>query len=376
MKNRFKSKLKKKSSASAEPRKRRSIKHVIRRKKPTINSEAPRITNETVAAHRDEVLSSARKYITPLQQSKHRIVVVSTTLFIVTLVFFVTYCTLSLYKLQTNSTFLYRVTQVVPFPIARIGGDFVAYENYLFELRRYVHYYNTQVKIDFKDPRYKDQLVDFRRRAAEKVVNDAYIKELAKTHSVTVSDREVNDQVELLRAQNRLGNTNQVFEDVLKDYFGWTVDDFKRSIRQDLLAEKLVAKLDTETKARADAALNELKGGADFTTVAKKYSDDAATKENGGDLGVVVDRTSRDLGPQATDALFKLKPGEYSGIINVGSSLEIIKSLEVNGEKARAAHIVFSFNDVNQYLNDVKDKRKAKYYIKLPEAKQETAPQK
>lgn len=356
------------------PRKRRSLKHIVRRKREVINPDAPRITNETVAVHRDEVLSNARKYIMPLQQSKHRIVMVSTSLFIVMIVVFVTYCTLALYKLQTNSTFLYRVTQVIPFPIARIGTDFVAYENYLFELRRYVHYYDTQVKIDFNDPRYKDQLADFRRRAAEKVVNDAYIKELAKTHGITVSDREVNDQVELLKAQNRLGNTNQVFEDVLKDYFGWTVTDFKRSIRQDLLAEKLLAKLDVETQARANAALNELKGGADFAVVAKKYSDDPATKENGGDLGMVIDRTTRDLTPQATDALFKLKPGEHSEIINIGSSLEIIKNLETNGEKVRAAHIIFSFNDINEYLNDLKDKQKAKYYIKLEAPKQEVQP--
>ena len=30
----------------------------------------PRITNETVAEHREEVLSSARKYIYPLQHSR------------------------------------------------------------------------------------------------------------------------------------------------------------------------------------------------------------------------------------------------------------------------------------------------------------------
>ncbi len=37
-------------------------------------SNVPRITNETVGDHREEVLSSARKYIYPLKQSKHRVV--------------------------------------------------------------------------------------------------------------------------------------------------------------------------------------------------------------------------------------------------------------------------------------------------------------
>ena len=37
-------------------------------------SNVPRITNETVIDHREEVLSSARKYIYPLQHSKHLVV--------------------------------------------------------------------------------------------------------------------------------------------------------------------------------------------------------------------------------------------------------------------------------------------------------------
>src|SRR6478672_386206 len=42
----------------------------------------PRITNETVAEHREEVLSSARKYIYPLSHSKRRIVAISAAIFV------------------------------------------------------------------------------------------------------------------------------------------------------------------------------------------------------------------------------------------------------------------------------------------------------
>src|SRR5690554_766393 len=130
-----------------------------------LNENVPRITNETVAAHRDEVLNSARKYIYPLQHSKHRIVLISTTLVIAAVVIFFTYCTLALYRYHDTSTFLYRVTQVIPFPIARAGGRFVAYENYLFEVRRYKHYYETQLQVDFSVPKDKEQLDQSKRRA-------------------------------------------------------------------------------------------------------------------------------------------------------------------------------------------------------------------
>jgi hypothetical protein len=339
----------------------------LRRKgEPEVQEAVPRITNETVAAHREEVLGSARKYIYPLQHSKHRIVLVSTALIIMAMVVFFTYSTLALYKFQSSSTFLYRVSQVIPFPIARASGRFVSYEDYLFELRHYTHYYENQLNTDFSDPKNAPQLADFKRRALDKVINDAYIKELAEQQGVTVTDTEVGDQITTVRNQNRLGSDDKVFEDVLKDYWGWSVDDFKRSLRQELLAQKVVAKMDTETADRANAALTELQGGADFAVVAKKYSDDVRTKDAGGELGYPIERTDRNLTAQATDALFKLQPGQISPVINDGYGLEILKNIETQGERIRGAHILFNFKDINGYVNDLKDKQKARAFISLP----------
>ncbi|MDB5185923.1 MAG: Peptidylprolyl isomerase [Candidatus Saccharibacteria bacterium] len=339
---------------------------LTRKKNASLDENAenvPRITNETIAAHREEVLSSARKYIYPLQHSKHRIVLISTTLFITMIVVFFTYCTLALYKFQSTSTFLYRVTQVIPFPVARVGSDFVSYESYLFELRHYIHYYETQLKTDFTDPKNQEQLNEFKKRALDKVINDAYVKQLAKHNDVSVPDQEVNNQITILRTQNRLGGSDKVFEDVLKDFWGWTVDDFKRSLHQEILAQKVVAKLDTETKAKADNVLAQLKAGGDFAALAKQNSDDVVTKDNGGEFGFPVDKTNKDLSALTTDALFKLKPGQTSDIVDIGYALQILKNIEVSGDKIRGAHILFTYKDSGTYVNDLKDKQKARVYI-------------
>lgn len=338
----------------------------LRKKEPELQEAAPRITNETVAAHREEILGTARKYIYPLQHSKHRIVLISTGLFIVTIVAFFTYATLALYKFQSNSTFLYRVTQVFPFPIARAGGRFVAYENYLFELRHYTHYYENQLEYDFSDPKNAPQLADFKRRALDKVVNDAYVKQIAEQHDITVSSQEVDDQIAIVRNQNRLGGNEEVFEDVLRDYWGWSVNDFKRSLRQELLAQKVAATLDTDAHKRAEAALAEIRSGAKFEAVVKKYSDDARTKNNGGELPGLVERTDRDLSAQTTDALFRLKKGQVSDIVNTGYALEILKHLGAEGDRIKAAHIVFQFKDISEYINDLKEEKAARTYIALP----------
>ncbi len=330
-----------------------------------VEASNPKITNETVAEHREEVLSSARKYIYPLQHSKHKIVVITTTLFIVTLVAFVSYTTLSLYKLKSNSSFLYGVTKVFPFPVAKAGGNFVAYENYLFELRHYIHYYRNQQKLDFDSESGRQQLAEFKKRALDKVVNDAYVKQLAKQNNVTVSNQEVQAEIKIVRDQNRLGGSDKVFEDVLKEYWGWSVTDFERSLQQQLLAQKLLPILDKELVAKAQAAKSELDNKADFAKVAQKYSDDTITKDNGGEIDGEIDRSNREIAAQTVSTLFSLKPGQYSTVINTGYSLEIVKSLDKQGDKARAAHIVFNFKDIDAYLNDFKDQKKASLYIKL-----------
>ncbi len=354
--------------------KRRKNKAVNSAQQPADNGPVPRITNETIAAHREEVLSKARKYIYPLQHSKHRIVIISITLFILMIVAFFSYSTLALYRFQSTSTFLYRVTQVIPFPVARTGRNLVSYENYLFELRHYMHYYQNQQQLDFNSEAGQIQLAEYKRRALDKVVNDAYVKQLAKRNNVSVSNQEVEDQLVIVRKQNRLGDSEKVFEDVLKEFWGWSVDDFKRSLRQQLLAQKVVAAVDTETAKKAEAALTELKAGAEFGATAQKYSDDPATKDSGGELAFVIDKANRDLTAQTTEELFKLQPGQTSDIINIGYALEIVKSIEKNGDKVRGAHILFNFKDITTYLNDLKEKQKARIYISLPKSEQPLAP--
>ncbi len=329
----------------------------------TVPTTVPRITNDTIAAHREEVIGSARKYIYPLQHSKHRIVLISTGLLIAAIIGFFAYCTIAIYRFQSTSTFIYRVSQVIPFPVARAGGSFVSYESYLFNVRQYKHYYENQLKTNFDDPKNKPQLEAYKKQALDQVINDAYIKKLAQKYGVTVSEQQVNDQITILKNQNRLGNSDRVFEDVLKDYYGWSVNDFKRSLREQLLSQNVVAKLDSATLDRANQAYAELKAGSDFAAVAKKYSDDQATKDTGGDIGV-VERTKRDLTAQTVDAIYKLKPGAYSPIINIGYSLEIVKNLETTPDgKVHAAHILFGYKPIDSYLNDLKDKQKARVYI-------------
>src|SRR5690606_34551935 len=83
-----------------------------RKKKPQSLAEAAagvaRVTNDTVAEHREEVLGAARKYIYPLQHSRHRIVIISVSILVAVVLAFFTYTLLALYRFHATSTFMYR----------------------------------------------------------------------------------------------------------------------------------------------------------------------------------------------------------------------------------------------------------------------------
>lgn len=329
-------------------------------------SSLPRITNETVAEHREKVLGSARKYIYPLEHSKHRIIVVSLSLLIAAVVGFFVYCGLELYKFQSTSSFIYRVTQVLPFPVAKAGSRYVSYENYLFEVRRYEHYYQTQQRVDFGSEGGKQQLATYKPKAMQEVVDAAYIKQLAATHHISVSGREVNDALDSLKAQNQLSGNNQELADVTNEFFGWSIDDLKRELKQELLAQKVAAALDTTAQAKANAAMAQLKNGADFAALAGKVSEDDATKTKGGEYAnQAITSASTDVPPAVVRALQKLKPGQYSTVVQAGSTLEIVKLLENNDGKMKAAHISFNVRDISDFLAPLKKAHPPHYYIKI-----------
>ena len=328
----------------------------------------PQITNETIAEHREEVLGGARKFIYPLAHSKRRIIVVTSVILAATIIALLAYSAAGLYKYYQHNAFLYRVTQVIPFPVARVGSNFVNYENYLFELRRQIHYYEEQQgneSNDFSAAEDLEQLQQFRKDALERVVSFAYVKKLANQYGIKVSSKEVEERITQMREQNRLGSNDKVFADVLRDFWGWSIADFKRSLKDQILIEKVAAQLDTEASQKAEALLAQAKSGADFAALAKANSGDPASAANGGDYGLAITRSNPNVPPQVINALYKLKPGEVSGIINTGRALEIVKLEKLENDVVTARHMVIPLKDIKAYIDELKAKQPPKTYINL-----------
>jgi hypothetical protein len=351
---------------------KKAVSKVLRR--PTLldvdqkNLEAPstalvRITNDTLE-HRREVLGKAKKFIYPLSHSKHKIVLISSFISIVSVLSLFVYSMLGLYKFQYTSNFFYRITKALPFPVARVGSNFVEYQDYLFELNHYVYYYQNQVNADFSTEDGKKQLLEAKKTALNRAVNNEYVAILAEENKLSVTTKEVDDAVATIKSTSNLDGSSRLFEGALKNFYNWSEKDFRKSIADQLLSQKVVKAVDTQTTTKIAEVKGALAAGTAFETIAKQYSDDVSTKDLGGFFGL-VDKTSKDVPPATLQKLFALQAGQVSEPIDIGAGIEIVKNLEVVGDKIKFAHIVIYYKDINEIINQKKDQNKTRLYIKL-----------
>lgn len=334
---------------------------------PVETTSPARVTNESIAQHREEVLKGARRFIYPLKASKHRIAIISGVIIGLVLVALLASSWYLLYRRQSHGDFAYRISQILPWPVARVNGSFVRYEEYLFELRHNVHYLSTQENVDFSTEEGQLQLAGLKQQAYRNTIDNAIIRQLAKEHGVSVSQDEVTQQIDLIRSSGGIGDSSQTLEDTLSDFYDWDVNDLRRVIRAQLLKQKLLPVLDTEVKPEAEAALSDVLGGADFKAIAKAQSDDTLTKDKGGELGVIA-RSNTELPPQLVETAFSLEAGQTSQeLVETLFGLHIVRTIEFrSADEARVAHIFFSYRDIDEFVTQKRSDISLSDYIQIP----------
>lgn len=87
-----------------------------------------------------------------------------------------------------------------------------------------------------------------------------------------------------------------------------------------------------EALARATAALERLRGGADFAEVAAEYSDDASVEQNGGDLGFFARGA---MVKPFEEAAFAMDSGELSEPVRTQFGFHLIKVQDIIPEEVQ-----------------------------------------
>ncbi len=113
--------------------------------------------------------------------------------------------------------------------------------------------------------------------------------------------------------------SDEEVEKFLEERVGKSGASSQMQIRQILISTK--GRSQTDAAAMMKEATDALESGESFEDVAKKYSE-GPEKTEGGSLGIVEEK---DLNPQIFEAVFPLKEGEVSGVIDTGDSLRVIR---------------------------------------------------
>jgi foldase protein PrsA len=93
--------------------------------------------------------------------------------------------------------------------------------------------------------------------------------------------------------------------------------------------QELTEQLKKEANDKIKAVQEKLKSGEDFAALAKSYSEDTASKENGGDIGFIsAGQTIKEF----EDAAFALKVGEVSDIVETTYGYHLIKATDHKDE--------------------------------------------
>ena len=212
-------------------------------------------------------------------------------------------------------------------------------------------------------PNWKPRLSDESKNLLRNLIDQSLMVQKAKDEDVNV-ETDIIKRLDQMRKQDNLATIEDLQKDAEQQGMNW--EDFKDQIRRQLLMQEVISRdvgsrivvtreelrkyynqhkdefksegvvhlaeilISTEkykpeeAEKRAKAALAELKGGARFNDVVKKYSD-GPSADQGGDIGLMKTAI---LAPTIAAALSKLEVNEYTDLIQTKNGYMILRLLE------------------------------------------------
>lgn len=199
---------------------------------------------------------------------------------------------------------------------------------------------NFPEKLSPKDLRYLQSM------AISQSVDFTLMLNQAK-REVKVSGSELNQTLENVAKNEKLASASQLKNVLQRQGMKW--NDFKKTVKDDILVQKLLAKKQQEAQVtpndlreirarhilirhkkgkekdvsdRVKRIYKRVQDGDDFTKLAVEFSEDPGSKDKGGDLGYF---TTGAMVKPFEEAAFKLKIGEVSPPVKTDFGYHIIK---------------------------------------------------
>jgi len=268
-----------------------------------------RITSDTVAQHRERILAGGRKFKYPIQYARHKLVFNAISITFVAIVIASIFTWWQLYPQQNTSEFIYRITKVIPVPVAVVDGQQVLYSDYLMKYLSSVRYLERKEQLSTKTDDGKRQVEYIKQKSMQYVIANAYASKLAPGLNVSVGSGELNDFLKHLRQTSSGEISDQTNNSVILDYYGWTPAEYRYIIEKELLRQKVSYAMDKSAQDFINDISASLKKNSktDFKTIVSALSKLSKVKVSYGASGWVP-KTNQD-GGLASEAVKLAKLG-------------------------------------------------------------------
>lgn len=352
----------------------------LKLRKKAVEQPSSRITNETVAEHRERILAGGRRFKYPMQYARHRLVFNTIIISLVALALIVVLIWQQLYVAQNTGTFLYRVTKALPIPVASVDDEPVRYSDYLMQYRFNIYYLEQKDKLNTSSEDGKRQVIYHKNQAMDKAVEYAYASKLARENNVSLSKDQINNLLEKQRHVGDVVVSKEAYDAVILDHYNWTPDEYEHELTNQLLLQEVTYKIDQTANKKKDAVAQAVKDPqANFDKIAEAQGGKGVEKVTVGTSGLVL-KNNRDGG--LSEAAAKLTKGQISGPIKptaglgkplAGDGFYFIKLLDINDTQLNYSFIRIPVTEFSNKLKAVREQGKVHNYITLPVADDDTA---
>jgi peptidyl-prolyl cis-trans isomerase D len=152
-----------------------------------------------------------------------------------------------------------------------------------------------------------------------------------------------------------------ISEDAVKKYYKSHEKEYRepelRKIRYASFEIKPTAEDSSQTRSDCMDIIRQLRGGADFSELAKEYSEDKSNAENGGDLGFIAKGS---MVKPFEDAAFGAKIGEIVGPVQTPFGLHVLKVSARKKEKGeiqvQARHILLTYKTSQESIESINNR--------------------
>ena len=317
---------------------------------------------ERVDERREEVLARGRKFKYPLQWTKHRVVVNTILIAVIVIAILITSGWLALFRFGMTDKMLYRVTRILPIPVASVDGETVAFSDYLMFYRSSIISIERQSANVDNQANEDDLRLQYKRSALSETEDFAYAAKLAKELGITVTDEDIDKEFNRHLGVGGTERSEESFMKIISDNFGLDKDEYRRMLYLTLLKSKVEVAIDesaTATAAKVESLLVEKYG--DYAKVAEALGGAIIYEETGG----MVPNQNID-GGRASEA-FKLQPGQQSGrfISMSGDGYYFVKLIAKTDTEVNFVSIKVPFTEFSTRMGTLREEGKIQEYITI-----------